>query len=266
MKSAVACAQGPVEVRPMTARMKPNKVSVIVPVYRAEHFIRRTLERIRCSISEQFPNNEIIAVVDGFLDRSYEEASRVEGVRVIGYPDNRGKGYALKYGVEQSTGEFVTFLDCDIDLDPSQLVNFMPYMVAADLAIGSKRHPFSKVSYPLVRRIMSRCFQLFYWLVLGIRLRDTQSGLKLVRREALEVIMPSVVANRYVFDLELCFLAHHHGFRIVEIPVALDYQFNGTGVNLRSGLSALRDVLAIRYRYSVSKYYQRRFWENKLES
>jgi glycosyltransferase involved in cell wall biosynthesis len=249
----------------MSLGLKLNKISIIIPVYRAESFIRGNLEDIKNSISAIFPNNEIIAVIDGFLDRSYEEAKKVEGVRVFGYPHNQGKGFALKYGFEQSTGDFVTFIDCDIDFDPSQLGNFVPYMTAADVAIGSKRHPFSRVDYPVLRKIMSRCFQLYSFIVLGTTLRDTQSGLKLIKREVLEVIMPLIVVKQFVFDLELCFLAQQHGFRIVEVPITVDYQFRGSGVNLRTILISLLDVLAIRYRYSISRYYQKKFWENKIQ-
>jgi len=244
--------------------MRDKKISIIVPVYRAEKFIRKNLEQIKKSALEVFPNSEVIAVIDGFVDNSYEEAKKVKGIKVIGYPENHGKGHALKCGFGHSTGDFVTFIDCDMDFDPAQLKNFIPYMATADLVIGSKRHPFSKISYPLKRKIMSRCFQIYSFLVLGTKLRDTQSGLKLIKREVLEVIMPLVLVKRYAFDLELCFLAQKHGFRMVEAPIFINQRFGKTTVTNKAILGMILDVLAIRYRYSILRYYQKKFWRSKF--
>lgn len=243
-----------------------KKLSVIIPVYKAEAFIKDNLEQIKKSVTEYFPNNEVIAVIDGNGDNSMLEATRAKGVKVIGYDENKGKGYALKYGFEHSTGDYVTFIDCDMDIHPKQLKNFLPYMATADLVIGSKRHPFSKLKYPLKRKILSTGFLIYSWLILGVKLRDTQSGLKLIKREVLEVIMPLVLVKRYGFDLELCFLAQKHGFRAVEAPLHITYgEFSGkkgSTIKFKDIKGMFFDVLAIRYRYSIKKHYQKEFHKN----
>jgi len=244
--------------------MANKKISIIVPVYKAEKFIRKNLEQIKKATLKVFPNSEVIAVIDGFVDNSYEEAKKVKGIKVVGYLVNQGKGNALKYGFQHSTGDFITFIDCDMDFDPSQLKNFIPYMATADLVIGSKRHPFSKIYYSLKRRIMSKGFQIYSWLILGVHLRDTQSGLKLIKREVLDIIMPLVLVKKYAFDLELCFLAQKHGFRMVEAPVYINQKFGSTTITNRAIRSMFMDVLAIRYRYSILRYYQKEFWKNKF--
>ncbi len=242
------------------------KVSVIIPVYRGEKFIAKNLELIKQSLTTTFKNFEIICVIDGLVDNGLEEAKKVEGVKVLWSKNNLGKGAALKYGFENSTGNFITFLDADMDIAPQELKNFIPYMATADVVIGSKRHPFSKVKYPLIRRILSKGFQICYLCILGLDLRDTQSGLKLIKREVLEIIIPLVMVKRYAFDLELCFLAHKHGFRIVEAPIKLDYKYAGSGVDVHAIINALLDTLAIRYRYTFLKYYQKKFHEEKFKN
>ena len=243
--------------------MLTKKLSVIVPVYKAEGFIARNLEEMKHSISNYFPNYEVIAVIDGQLDRSTEEASKVKNVKIVSCKENHGKGYALKIGFERSNGDYITFVDCDMDIDPRQLSSFIPYLATADMVIGSKRHPFSKLHYPLKRKIMSRMFQWYSWFVLGTKIRDTQSGLKLIKREVLDVIMPMILVKRYAFDLELCFLAQKHGFRIVEAPLYIDYKLNGSGMDFKNIFGMFLDVLAIGYRYNVKKYYKKKFWEEK---
>lgn len=248
--------------------MKEKKISLIVPVYNGEGFIRKNLEDMKSSVSRLFRNYEIIVVVDGKTDRSIIEASKVKGIRVFWYNKNRGKGYALKYGFSKSTGDYVSFVDADHDIHSRQLRNFMPYLSSADMVIGSKRHPFSKLNYPLSRRFLSYMYHLFSWIVTGVRMKDTQSGLKLIKREVLEVIMPLVVVKRYAFDLELCFLAQKHGFRVVEAPISIKYKIRkgfASPAALKSIAGMFIDTLAIRYRYSVLEDYQRRFRRSMLK-
>lgn len=244
--------------------MVNKKISVIIPVYKAERFIARNLERMKKGISSCFPNHEIIAVIDGNLDNSLAEAKKVKGVKVVGYDDNQGKGAALKYGFDHSTGDYITFVDCDMDIHPEQLKNFIPYLATADLVIGSKRHPFSKVEYPLTRKLLSKGFQMYSRVVLGTHLSDTQAGLKMIKREVLDIVMPLMVVKRYAFDLELCFLAQQHGFRTVEAPIGIDYKFNGSGVGTEAILGMFTDTLAIRYRHSILNYYKKKFWEDRF--
>lgn len=244
--------------------MNGEKISVIVPVYKAESFIAENLEKMKNSLAAQFKNFEIIAVIDGEVDNSFKEAKKVPGIKVLSYKENKGKGHALKYGFDHSTGEYITFVDCDMDLDPVQLKNFVPYTSNADLVIGSKRHPFSKLEYPLLRRFLSNGFRMYSWLILGVKLRDTQSGLKLMRREVLEVIMPLLLVKRYAFDLELCFLAQKHGFKVVEAPIIVSQQFHGSTINMKAIRGMFLDVLAIRYRYTFLHYYQKEFWKSRF--
>jgi len=236
-----------------------KKLSVIVPVYKGEKFIVDNLRVMQESFSRYFRKLEIIVVIDGNLDKSYEEAKKVKGIKVVGYTQNRGKGFALKYGFNFCTGDFITFIDADMDIHPDVFWNFIPYLTTADMVIGSKRHPFSKLSYPLTRQILSTCYMIFTWVVLGLRLRDTQSGLKIMKKELLDVIMPLILVKRYAFDVELCFLAYKHGFRIVEAPVEIKYRFNGSGISGGTILGMLMDTLAIRYRYSILHYYQKKY-------
>lgn len=244
--------------------MANKKLSVIVPVYNAERFIAGNLEKMKEEVSKCFNNYEIIAVIDGD-NGSFKEAKKVKGIKVINLEKNHGKGAALKEGFKHSSGDYITFADCDRDIPIGQLKNFIPYLATADLIIGSKRHPFSKVNYPLSRKILSKGFQIYSWLVLQVHLRDTQSGLKLIKREVLDVIMPLILLKRYAFDLELCFLAQKHGFRTVEAPLHIDFDRNKKGAASWGTIRGMfLDVLAIRYRYSFLNYYQKKFWEDRF--
>jgi glycosyltransferase involved in cell wall biosynthesis len=236
--------------------MYSKKLSIIIPAYKEGKAIRTNLEVTKSKLAGVISDYEIIVVVDGNADNTLEEAKKVSGIKIITYEKNRGKGYAIKKGFEHSTGELITFMDADGDIDALQLKRLYPYMSAADMVIGSKRHPFSKIDYPFVRKVLSFCYSVFIRAFFGLKLRDTQAGIKLMKRDMLKVIMPFILIKRYAFDLELCFLASKHGFRIVEAPIVLRYQFSGSGVDAKAVRNIFLDTLAIWYRYYILRYYQ----------
>ena len=238
-------------------------LSVIVPAYRAENYIEKNLRKYLLTLRQlkkkkRISDFELIVVIDGKIDKTSKEAKKVKSVKVIEYKKNMGKGHALLKGFEHASGNYITFLDADGDLHPDQLNNFFPYLATADLVVGSKRHPFSKLKYPFIRRLLSFGFQILSKILLGINIRDTQSGLKLMKREVLEIILPMILVKRYAFDLELCFLAQKNGFKITEAPIKIDFQ-GKSSINFSVAWKMFIDLLAIRYRYSIKRYYQNQF-------
>ena len=205
---------------------------------------------------------EVVVVSDGNTDATVREAKR-EGspaVRVFHYPMNIGKGFALTFGVDQSIGNLVTFIDADMELDPANIRGFIEVMQSSgcDAVIGSKRHPMSRVAYPKFRRFQSAAYQLLVRLLFNLNVRDTQTGLKLFRRQVLADTMPLLAIKRFAFDLELLVVAHQLGYRkVCEAPISLDYQFESS-VNLGSAWRVVWDTAAIFYRLRILRYYQRR--------
>jgi len=248
--------------------MIKKKLSVIIPVYKGEGYIKKNLKHFKKEFKKLAKvrniDIELIAVIDGYLDNSLKEARTVKDIKVVGYKQNRGKGYAIKYGFSFSSGDIILFLDGDGDFQPQQINNFFPYLATAELVIGSKRHPFSKVKYPVTRHILSIGFQLLSRLILGINIRDTQSGFKVVKREVLEIILPLLKIERYAFDLELCFLAQKHGFRLVEAPIRINFK-GRSSVNMGVPVNMFYDLLKIRARYTITRYYQKKFHKEKLD-
>jgi hypothetical protein len=124
--------------------------------------------------------------------------------------------------------------------------------------IGSKVHPDSQVSYPAFRRFQSGMYQLLVRSLFNLRVRDTQTGLKLFRRQVLLDTVPLLAIKRFAFDLELLVVARYLGYRsVVEAPIKLDYQFESS-VNIQAAFDVLWDTAAIFYRLRILRYYQRR--------
>ena len=180
-------------------------VSVIVPAYKQEETIRKDIENIHKVMSDTRYGFEIIVVIDGFLDRTLEQAEKVkkDNVKVVGYKTNKGKGYAVRYGMARAKGDYIAFIDSGMEIDPNGISMILEHMVwyGADIIVGSKRHPASKVNYPLIRRVYSWGYFLLVRLLFRLRVTDTQVGLKVFRREVLETVLPRLVIKQYAFDI-----------------------------------------------------------------
>jgi glycosyltransferase involved in cell wall biosynthesis len=242
-----------------------TRLSVIVPAYREARHIRENLSRLVAELDTLSTTYEVIVVSDGNTDRTAREAERVVSphIKVIEYNRNMGKGYALRCGVSHSSGELVTFIDADMELDPRYIKGFVAVMESFDCdgVIGSKRHPMSNVRYPILRRFQSVVYQLLIRLLFHLKVRDTQTGLKLFRRQLLVESVPLLAIKRFAFDLELLVVARMLGYRkIMEAPVDLEYKFDST-VDAKSAWRILWDTAAIFYRLRLRRYYQGRLAE-----
>jgi glycosyltransferase involved in cell wall biosynthesis len=240
-----------------------RKFSLIIPVYKQQQTIKRDIEDVISVLATTKVDFEIIPVIDGLLDRSYEEARKIRDprVRVVGYQTNHGKGYAVRYGFSHATGDVIGFKDCGGDLKSKAL----PLMLAqfefqkADIIIGSKRHSASRVNYPLSRRLLSFGYQLIVRALFGLNIRDSQVGIKLYRRIVLEDVLPRLLVKEFAFDIEMLAVAYHLGYRrIYEAPVELDFPgFSSiTSANFwRIILRTLWDTAAVFYRLRIRHYY-----------
>lgn len=219
-------------------------VSVITPAYREGRHIYASLSLLETELAELDRSYEVILVSDGSDDDTVAEATRHPSVTVLQYPAQRGKGYALRHGLERARGEIIVFIDSDMELHPSGIRPLVELVEAgADAAIGSKRHPASHVNYPPFRRLQSAVYQRIVRLLFALDVTDTQTGLKAFRAELLRRVALPLESNGYAFDLELLVALNDAGARIEEGPVTLDYTFDTT-----TGASAVIDVLRDTYR------------------
>ncbi len=239
---------------------KNPEMSVIMPMYNAENIVDNLKDVIKDLDSLNF-SYEIILVNDGSTNNCYEEAKKFKDkrVRVECYKKNQGKGNALKYGLNFAKGEYVAFLDSGGDLDPKQLKNFLRIMnqEKADIVVGSKRHPESKVYYPLFRKIMSKTYRIVNKILFNLDVKDTQVGIKLFKKGVLKQIMPKILVKRFAFDLEVLVVATKLKFKIVEAPIVLEYQFKST-INPKAVFLILLDTAAILYRLKILRWYDKK--------
>lgn len=247
---------------------KERLISIIIPAFKAETFIEKSLNQVKSVLDRIRYSYEIICVVDGKVDGTYEKAKKVAKkfpgkVRVMGYLTNLGKGHAVRYGMARAKGDIIGFIDAGFELNPNGLSMLLEHFewYNADIIVGSKRHPASKINYPWQRRALSFGYQMLVRIFFGLRVRDTQVGMKFFRREVLEKVMPRLLVKKFAFDIEILSVAKYLGYkRIFEAPVELTIQFGGTSVLTSKGFIKnvglmLWDTVAVFYRLRILKFY-----------
>jgi len=244
-------------------QIKKDLISVIVPVYKQEKTIIKDLLRTERVLSELRYGFEMIVVVDGMQDKTFERAKKIKSknIKVYGYETNKGKGYAVRYGMVRSRGNIIAFIDSGMDINPNGLSMLLEHFewYNADIIVGSKLHPASKVNYPTQRKILSLGYRLLVKLLFGLAVKDTQVGMKFFRRKVLEDILPRLLVKNYAFDIEILVVAYRLKYkRIYEAPIELEFKNSSTITSAnfwRTILLMLNDTLAVFYRLKILRYY-----------
>ncbi|MBS7622811.1 glycosyltransferase [Candidatus Bathyarchaeota archaeon] len=233
------------------------RVSIVMPAYNERSRIVEAVSRALEAGSRAGLDTEVVVVDDGSTDGTGDvvEAAGVGGgrVRLVRYGVNMGKGYAVRRGVEASTGDYVVFMDSDGEVDPEELRRYVRGLGGSDVCVGSKWHPESRVQAPVVRRMLSRVFHILVRLLTGVQCSDTQAGMKAFRRDALLRIARLQLVKKYAFDVELLAVASLLKLRIREMPVKILLR---SGFRRREIMRMLVDLMGIVYRLRVIRWYQ----------
>jgi len=241
-----------------------GKVSIVIPMYNEQAHIRVSLEEVVYTFDNFGCEYEIIAVDDASKDDTLKIvqlfAKEHSQIIVRRNMHNYGKGRALKKGVRFASGEYIVLLDADMELHPGQIQTFFDIMRLdnADVVIGSKMHPNSKVSYPMHRKIISRCYFFLVKLLFGLPVRDTQTGLKLFKADVLKQVFPKILIKEFAYDLELLVNIYRLGYRITEAPVVLNSNRRFGRIGLKAIYITWQDTMAIWYRMYLLRWYNKK--------
>ncbi len=236
----------------------PPFLSVILPAYNEGENIYANILRV-CETLREY-DFDLIIVDDGSTDDTYSEAKRAvdEGypVQAVSQKENRGKGATLFHGFDFAAGERIAFLDADLEIAPEYLVSLLKIMddTNADVVAGVK--DMSENQFPWVRRMMSNLYRRSVSFLFSLSISDTQTGIKLFKREVLEATVPRLSISRFAFDIELLLAASRFGYKIVEYPVKIIYSRSGNLGRMSSNniLGAFKDTLSIYMRASFWRW------------
>jgi dolichyl-phosphate beta-glucosyltransferase len=247
-----------------TARVQPMErpiYSIIIPAYNESARIGSALIQVlRCVHERNWPA-EILVVNDGSVDDTAAVVQRFAAahpqVRLIENSENRGKGYSVRNGVLNASGDIVMFTDADLSspIEEAELL-FAALRSGADIAIGSRwlERQRQTTQQPLYRQFFGRCFNGVTRLVMGLPYADTQCGFKAFRRPAAQTIFQLQRIERWGFDPELLFIALKRGYTIREVPVTWGHDERSRISYLKDGWKMLEEIVRIRWNALLGVY------------
>lgn len=235
--------------------------SIVIPAYNEEARITSTLESIDNYFSRNKRSYEVIVVDDGSSDGSSAVVSalaqKLANLKIYTLQENKGKGYAVRFGALRAHGDLVLFNDAD-GATPIEEIEKLESALVNDfqVAIGS-RAIFSEdtfVNTVWYRRLLGRIFNRTINLLILPGIADTQCGFKMFTKEAAQKLFSAQKIERFAFDVELLFLARKFGYGIKEVPINWT-NIEGSKVNLLTdSTKMLFDVLKLRVRYFLGAY------------
>jgi len=224
-------------------------ISVIIPAYNEENNIINTVLRINKTLLSMNMNIEIIIVDDGSTDSTLlllnKYFDKVLNFKIVNNETNLGKGAAIRAGIDRAMGDYIVFIDADLDISSEQIKVLLDIMQIeeADVVIGSKMHKCSVIEYPIGRRILSLGYYFIIKILFKLNLHDTQTGLKLFKKEVLKKV--SIKEVGFTYDLELLVNINNLGYKIAEAPIVLKPQRRFGRLGLGTAWQIWRDTIKL---------------------
>lgn len=242
------------------------KLSVCIPMYNEAQIAADTARTVWSAMNalrrETGLEFEVIFADDGSRDdcadrvRNAAETENLDGVRVVGYGENRGKGAAVRHAVLSSEGDIVLYTDCDLAYGTDVIGQAVQmYSDGVDAVIGSRRlSEDGYEGYTVLRRIASKVYIRILCTVGGFRLSDSQCGFKSFRGDAARKIFAKCETDGFAFDFEVLMLASRLGLCIREMPVRIINHRESTVHVFRDSFRMLRDLAKIKIRIRRVKF------------
>lgn len=239
-------------------KMQHIKISVIIPTYNEGKRIGRTIDRFFKVLPDWFGKNfEIIIVLNGCRDKTLDIVKtlceKYQNLRFTNFERAIGKGAAIVEGFKIAKGEYVSFVDADGATGPYDFIRVMRGIGTYDGAIASRwLRGSKKIGQPLLRKIVSRGFNLLVRVLFNLPYKDTQCGAKIVKKIAVDSIISDLGVSGFAFDVELLYLLNKKKYKIIEVPIRWKHYKQST-LNLRTAIPLML-LAVIRLRIMESRF------------
>ena len=216
-------------------------VSIVVPAFEEEDRLGSSLAKIASYLMESETSAEIIVVDDGSADKTAEIAESVLrntpviASKVIRYEQNRGKGFAVRTGLQAAAAEIALFSDADLSTPIEEMPKLIDPILTGDFDVtfGSRALDRSLIGthQPWRREQGGKVMNLIIRTMSGLPFADTQCGFKAFRMSKFRPLLDVMTVDRFGFDVEFLYVAKYHGLRLKEIPVRWN-NVEGSKVNV----------------------------------
>jgi len=232
------------------------ELSIIFPAYNEEPVIRQNLLQVKKKMDELHLNYEIIVVDDGSTDDTFQQAQWLEDVRlkVLASKPNRGKGYAIKLGMNKAQGAYRLFMDVDLSTSLDEIEPFLTVIRQgqSDLVIGYRN---LRQNQPWYREFLGKGFTVLSRTLICCDYHDFTCGFKMFTASAGEKIFSRQRIYDWAFDAEILYLAKRGRLKVRSLPVQWQHEGDSKVHLVRDIVNSLISLLKIRW-YALRGYYR----------
>ena len=224
------------------------KLSIIIPCYNESQDIKKNTQIVKDYLNDHKIDYELILVNDGSKDHTKEVIESIPDVLALSYDVNRGKGGAVKYGIEQATGDYVLFMDADLSTDLEAIERMLELAPSYDMVIGSRHAKDSviKKKQPALRVFIGWCCRKLVNMKFHFKFKDTQCGFKAMKADIAKKIVAKQVVNNFAFDVEYIYIAKLNNLSIYEMGVIWSDDRGSTVSPLKSSIKFFKDLSFIK--------------------
>ena len=224
------------------------RLSILIPVYNEERTILEAITRLR---DRNFPlETEIIVINDGSSDATAKILKAVNGIKVVSYSKNKGKGFAIQIGLQHATGDIIAIQDADLEYHPKDLLQLIQPIIygKTNVVYGSRMLQKNKMSY-LHFYLGSCLLNLMIWALYFVPLSDFETGYKVLRREVLMGL--NLKSNGFDIEAEITAKLLRKGECIIEVPISYTPRTfsEGKKIRVKDGLQAIWVLLYYRFNF-----------------
>lgn len=224
------------------------RLTVLVPVFNECGTVADVLDRLRAT---GLPI-QIILIDDGSNDGSSEvldACSQGEDVLLLRHPHNRGKGAAIRTGIEAATGDIIVIQDADSEYDPDDLRGLLQPLIegTADVVYGTRYGHCDRQVSPWWHQAVNALITSLASVAIGPRLSDVETCYKMAYAKHFQAVLAELREDRFGIEIELTARFARLGLRFTERPIRYQHRWydEGKKITWKDGVAAL---------YCIAKY------------
>ena len=234
-------------------------LSIVIPALNESKKIGQDIEVAAAFLESNRLEGEIIVVDDGSSDNTAEVAKNALNnppagidVKVESYTHHRGKGYAIRTGIKQTSGEYVMFADSGCCVPYEDVLRGLQLLKsgACDIAHGSRKMRGCHIekTHSLYRRICSKMFHWFviYYMKVPSEFTDTQCGFKIYKGDVARHLYGECITDGLTFDVEIILRTQKNGCRIKEFPIDWTCDRDSRVLATRSSWRVITELITIK--------------------